>query len=298
LHSRSHQWETRWRKAHKFLLGQQPELAEQVGKKKGEFEAYRTLVETFTQLDITKELDRLPALSGITSGRRDEYLAGMWRSLLIESLHWYPISQPVRGVMARRTRDYRAPTWSWASVEAPIRHIELNLDESIHATEFVAKIVAASVTPVGQDPRGEISEGYLRIQGPLGTAIVTAIGECEREGTEAEEMIKKMTVTSSDHIDRGLSPQSSGPNFCTYVMLRREGREGICCLDIYRDPAGTATAEVYVGDEVSLLVISTAMIMALKPVPGVSGSYTRIGIFEPKEKGWLFPRNGESIFIR
>jgi len=49
------------------------------------FEAYTELVGEYTAKYITKDEDCLPALSGITF---DNYLAGMWRSLLIESLHW------------------------------------------------------------------------------------------------------------------------------------------------------------------------------------------------------------------
>jgi hypothetical protein len=297
LHLSSHQWETRWRKAHTFLLGLHPTLAAKVGKKKGDFEAYRALIEAFTQLDITNELDRLPALSGITSGRQDEYLAGIWRSLLIESLHWYPTSNPARSSMARRTHQYRAPTWSWASVEAPIRHIDLVLNDTPFATKFVAKIIAASATPKGLDPRGRVSEGYLRIQGPMGVAVVTAVGECEREGSEAEEMMKKMAARLPDQIDRGLSPRDSGPNICTYATLRREGKQGICYLDVYSGNSGTATAEVRVGEEVTLFVVSTAMVMVLRSVPGAPGCYTRVGIFTTKEEGWVFPHSRESIFI-
>lgn len=42
-----------------------------------DFEAYKTLIEIYTELDITSDLDRLPALSGTTSGRQDQYLAGV-----------------------------------------------------------------------------------------------------------------------------------------------------------------------------------------------------------------------------
>ncbi|KAH7234651.1 heterokaryon incompatibility protein-domain-containing protein, partial [Fusarium redolens] len=98
------QSETRLRKAHGRL----------------DFEAYRTLVEQYMDLDITNDADRLPALSGITFGRpHDEYLAGMWRSMLIESLHWSPSR---RGAERRAYRPaiYRAPSWSWASIEGHI----------------------------------------------------------------------------------------------------------------------------------------------------------------------------------
>jgi hypothetical protein len=302
LRSNSHQWETRWRKAHASLLGLSPTLTTPMAKKKGEFEAYCALIETFSQLDITNELDRLPALSGITSGRQDEYLAGMWRSLLIECLHWYPVSKgPLSGSMAHRPFQYRAPTWSWASVESPIRHMDLTLDDSVHATKFISKIIAASVTPVGLDPRGRVAEGYLRIQGPMGRAMVTAIGECDREGSEAEEMMKLMARILPGGIDPSLSPPPSSQDLCTYAKVRREGKEGICYLDIPRVAGGTEPAEICVGEEVTLLVISTDMVMVLKPVPDVLGSYTRVGIFKPKEKGWSFPNpnpnSRESIII-
>ncbi|KAH8749169.1 heterokaryon incompatibility protein-domain-containing protein, partial [Hyaloscypha finlandica] len=155
--SLSHQWETRWRKSHAVLQGQHT----------AEFEAYRALIETYSCLEITNPHDRLPALSGITSGRKDIYLAGLWKSILLESLHWYPLSRShsARGhVMAYRPDGYRAPTWSWASIESPIRFEETNFHWSNFTTTPVARILDAHTVPEGLDPRGRVKDGVLKIQ--------------------------------------------------------------------------------------------------------------------------------------
>jgi hypothetical protein len=302
LRSESYQWETRWRKAHTFLLGQKMKSSEasdtaSTTRKRNEFEAYCALIETFTELEITAELDRLPALSGITFGRNDEYLAGMWRSLLVESLHWYPVSQSLPGIMARRTFDYRAPTWSWASTEAPIRHMEKDFSKTKFSARCVAQVVDASATPVGQDPRGRINSGYLRIQGPMGEARVTAIGTCERYGSAQEKTQKDFARIMSPDVDQDLSFRERIQDHCTYATLQRDGQEGRCYLDLPLCLCRTKPAEVVVGQEVSCLVISSTTVMVLKAVPKTPGSYTRVGIFCPANEGWRFEEGRNSIFI-
>ena len=107
--------------------------------------------------------------------------------------------------MARRPCKYRAPTWSWASVEAPIRHTKKDFYKTKHSTTCIAEVIDASVTRVGIDPRGRVSDGYLRIQGPMREVRVTAIGICEREGSKTEEFEKFAAQISPNAIDPSLS---------------------------------------------------------------------------------------------
>jgi hypothetical protein len=91
--SESLQMETRRRKAHSQLVDLRPSLSQPLLKPKEQhgsksFEAYRSLIEQYTETSITQIHDRLPALSGISFGRKDQYLAGMRRGMLIQSLHW------------------------------------------------------------------------------------------------------------------------------------------------------------------------------------------------------------------
>ncbi|PMD26414.1 HET-domain-containing protein [Hyaloscypha hepaticicola] len=89
-----------------------------------EFKAYQRnrwfqLIEDYSSRHLTKEMDRLPALAGLADDfaqmHQDgdcEYLAGIWSSHLPSALLWNSVaSRP------RRPQAYRAPSWSWASLE-------------------------------------------------------------------------------------------------------------------------------------------------------------------------------------
>lgn len=302
LRSKSHQWETRWRKAYAVLLGRdamvpKKHFTPETRKKIFDFEAYRGLIETYTELDITEELDRLPALSGITFGRKDEYLAGMWRSMLIESLHWYPVSKSLRGNMARRPCQYRAPTWSWASVEAPIRHTIKDFYKTKHSATCVAEIIDASVTLVGVDPRGRVNDGYLKIWGPTREAQVTAIGVCEREGSQMEKFEKTAAQISPGAIDPSLSYRGRTEDLGTFATLQSGGLEDRCYLDIPLALCRSEPAEVVVGQQLTCLMISSGMSLVLKAVPGTPKCYTRVGLFQPKTKGWGFVASKTNIMV-
>ncbi|KAE9378992.1 hypothetical protein N431DRAFT_525909 [Stipitochalara longipes BDJ] len=75
----------------------------------------------YTCREMTDVEDKLPALSGLAAefGRPldDEYLAGLWKSTLPYSLLWYQVSE--RPTSPSST--YRAPLWSWASIDGRIR---------------------------------------------------------------------------------------------------------------------------------------------------------------------------------
>ena len=129
MRTESRQVETRLRKAHVQLtnaqscrsLGSEDQKALE---KFRDFEAYRMLIEHYTKLGITNNLGRLPALSRITVGRpQDSCVAGVWKSILIESLQWTPEFPAPSYSLPYRPSPSRAPSWSWAAMEAPIRHM-------------------------------------------------------------------------------------------------------------------------------------------------------------------------------
>lgn len=82
------------------------------------------LIEDYSSRHLTKETDRLPALVGLAVDFAQthhydhyEYLAGLWSSHLPSALLWNATaSQP------RRSQVYRAPSWSWASLEGAISY--------------------------------------------------------------------------------------------------------------------------------------------------------------------------------
>lgn len=86
-------------------------------KKDANHQEWYVMVEDYMSRDITKTSDRLPALAGlakaVAQASKDEYLAGLWKSALIEGLTWC-------GSQGAETladpEEYIAPSWSWASV--------------------------------------------------------------------------------------------------------------------------------------------------------------------------------------
>ncbi|KAK3334989.1 HET-domain-containing protein [Neurospora tetraspora] len=97
-----------------------------------------SLVERYSRCNLTYTSDKLPALSGLAqifsivrgpdfSLDKNSYLAGIWRPHLPYALCWYSyygIGGKLRNYDGKlrnyRPHPYRAPSWSWASVEGSV----------------------------------------------------------------------------------------------------------------------------------------------------------------------------------
>jgi hypothetical protein len=81
---------------------------------------WERIIQAYSSRKLRDIGDRLPALAGIAARLgalwKDNYLAGLWESFLMQQLSWYkmvPDDLPLGGV-------YLAPTWSWASVDGAV----------------------------------------------------------------------------------------------------------------------------------------------------------------------------------
>ncbi|KAF4459406.1 family Taurine catabolism dioxygenase [Fusarium albosuccineum] len=83
---------------------------------------WQEVVEIYTQLNMTHASDKLMAIDGIAQYmapiRKSQHLAGLWSDSFASDLAW-----TVGTFDDRRSRslEWRAPTWSWASLETKIR---------------------------------------------------------------------------------------------------------------------------------------------------------------------------------
>ena len=129
---------------------------------------WNDLVEYYTKCNLTMSKDKLVAISGIVKRLqplfKTEYLAGLWRDDLLRQLLWHvEFHEERRRPLAGEKRpEYRAPSWSWASIDAPIGQPQLNA-EVVH----MATIIEAHVTPVTEDATGQVADGYVRLRAPL-----------------------------------------------------------------------------------------------------------------------------------
>lgn len=139
------------------------------------------LIEEYTRRNLTMEEDKLPALSGlatyIASQTGDTYCAGLWRRDILQCLCWsietfephhhcddseHDRSMPdaVKSSV-RCPSNYRAPTWSWASLDGKVKYSPLDY-KNLHAN-----CLEVQVDPAGKDQFGKVKSGRIRLEGPF-----------------------------------------------------------------------------------------------------------------------------------
>jgi Heterokaryon incompatibility protein (HET) len=215
---------------------------------------WQMLVEEYSRLRLSHEMDRLPALSGIAACPDQMYLAGLWKNHLPSGLCWVVNhhSTPVY-----RPTSYRAPTFSWASIEGPIDFPDIApRHPRVPGTSCAVAIVKEAVCwPEGWDPHGRVVGGYLKIEGWVGTASVTYTYTYHSPFCEIQ--CKGMTHTFM--LD---SPLDAGDEELTLLLLQCEK------IDISLRPGHFWPATVYY--HVAVLV--------LKPSRTEDGALERVGL--------------------
>jgi hypothetical protein len=131
-------------------------------------------IEDYSSRQLTVPDDKLPALTGVAKmlarNTDDTYYAGLWKSHLPEDLAWrvYPrdevrllveegFAHEVSGEyhQPKVPARYRAPSWSWASLDARIKFVPLDY------AHLVAEVLHCHVDE--STPFGKVSGGWLKI---------------------------------------------------------------------------------------------------------------------------------------
>jgi len=128
------------------------------------------LIINYAQLALSKPDDIFPAISGIAKRFGEatgwNYYAGMWKQMIIHCLAW---SSSSVHVLSTRCVPWRAPTFSWASVQfnnGPLRYPDWkDLDVSATVMEVVC-------CPKGDDPTGQLESGYIILSGTVVQATI------------------------------------------------------------------------------------------------------------------------------
>ena len=135
------------------------------------YELWRQTIEQYMACDLTKESDKLVAVSGlakvIKGQLQDDYLAGLWRDSLPKQLLWKVHNcKQANGTASRRPCEYRAPSWSWGSVDATVF-----LRDDVWGNKFndrvKVEVLDAQVERVTSDETGPVVGGFVRLSGPL-----------------------------------------------------------------------------------------------------------------------------------
>jgi hypothetical protein len=133
---------------------------------------WQTLIKNYSAHDFTNFEDRLPAIAGIakvfSDTWKDDYVAGLWRGLLINQLCWYRArgqwsfssEQHPFEPFSQITERIRWPSWSWKS--AP-----LSVDFS-YITIPAARVIGYNIKLASTEaPFGDVLEGILTLRAKL-----------------------------------------------------------------------------------------------------------------------------------
>ncbi|KAF2240899.1 HET-domain-containing protein [Trematosphaeria pertusa] len=142
------------------------------------FYDWAKIIEIYSRRQLTMPDDKLVAVAGLAAAyarsadnisEKLEYLAGIWRHTLPYGLLWrVDDHRHPRPVM------YRAPTWSWASVNGEINYQTIPREKPDSVSQ--AKVLQCTVEPRSADFRyGAIASGTLKFDGVIRHAYLVSI---------------------------------------------------------------------------------------------------------------------------
>lgn len=139
---------TEWQKKPRSALSSPP-FSYYVSQKdlKGGYRYWHSLIEDFSKCMITYRSDRLAALQGLTTRHvasfPDRYVAGIWEADICSGLLW---EQASKDAPPKRPEPLLFPTWSWLSLEAPVKfgHLETPLSPAPDSLKIRIEVLKES----------------------------------------------------------------------------------------------------------------------------------------------------------
>ncbi|KAI0901056.1 HET-domain-containing protein [Annulohypoxylon nitens] len=165
---------------------------------------WQQLVEHYSTRSLSYETDRMIALAGIATKvpeQRQDYLGGLWRKQLDTGILWKAAGP------CRRTAEYVAPSWSWASLSGKIRFIPLSKE-----TRFVWEVIEAKCLFSGSNGDfGKVASAHLKVRGK-----VVHVNVEERP----QNMRKEIAQERWDKGDAIFRPKGDGVKYLTVKPAR------------------------------------------------------------------------------
>ncbi|KAK0631308.1 heterokaryon incompatibility protein-domain-containing protein [Immersiella caudata] len=131
--------------------------------------AWFRATEVYTSRELTVPGDKLPALAAIAEEYRlvqgpqaGTYLGGLWKEDFLLQCLW-TVTAAAREV--RRPAEYRAPSWSWASVDGSVGWVDATqFSHQRMDYEVTARLAAVGTTLYSeQEDLGRVTGGFARI---------------------------------------------------------------------------------------------------------------------------------------
>jgi len=142
---------------------------------------WREIIEEYSPLSMTKQTDRLPAISGVAQqlayasrGSLGNYMAGTWATTLAENLVWY-------SPMNLNRRQKSNISWSWACAHGVVFFPQLVVMDETHKHGF--ELRGYSFEPAASNPYGQLEKATITV---LCSLLTTTLAQKKNEGDESE----------------------------------------------------------------------------------------------------------------
>ncbi|KAH7413345.1 heterokaryon incompatibility protein-domain-containing protein [Cadophora sp. MPI-SDFR-AT-0126] len=153
-----------------FPEGIPDELTSNRPPRKTDYSRWDQIIKVYSTAKVTFPKDRFIALSGVCDrfqqANQDQYVAGLWRTNLERQLCWAAIANASTAEPGSSSPGYKAPSWSWASIEAPVtwRLYTTNNILDVAKTIPVVEIITVALSLVGENVFGQLASAELGLQ--------------------------------------------------------------------------------------------------------------------------------------
>jgi hypothetical protein len=220
------------------------------------YQQWMNLVKTYSKCSLTSPDDRLMAMAGIAEmfkkNSGDEYLAGLWRSRIVEGLIWVVLEPE-----PRPQNPERVPSWSWAAVDSCVLPQRTNLPRD----EDLIEIIDVRTHLTQSSSRSQQVKGSIQLRGCVGEGTVCASAAFEKAQYTVLVLLE-MSSTIHAYPDTLETTFQDGESF-SFLPLRSTLR--LRGNDPEKNPVGEP------------LVIIEGLI--LQAVCGAQSTYKRVGLF-------------------
>lgn len=183
---------------------------------------WQRVVQSYSRSRLTFSSDKLVALSGLAKGftkvLQNVYVAGLWQSNLASQLVWHVNSANAKAETgcSRLESIYRAPSWSWASIDEPVSIPHPS------SRRILATVQSFTLNYATEDNTSLLKGGSLVLEGCLGEL------EMWREVTSHQwrvipnktgKVAKRCLVYLDDHRGR-LEQQKESKGRSYYIPIR------------------------------------------------------------------------------
>jgi hypothetical protein len=197
-----------------------------------ECEIWMTVVWAYSGRALKFSADKLPAISGLAElwsrrTREDSYLAGLWRSHLPSGLLWLNEHPSLQ-----QGHAYRAPSWSWASLNGSIawhKHMLTTVDPNF-------KVLFSSVECMYDDaPYGAVSSGSLTVRGHLCRCVLSSDLPSNSKLEQVDVVDLEHAEIHYDDLDSSVAiPEIFCLQICEFEEAKRLGPSGLLLVKAER----------------------------------------------------------------